>query len=149
MLLIDYYTRMTWVTFLKEKLEAFEKIKIFKAMVENETHVKIKCLRYDNGGEFTSNEFNEFCETHGIKRQFSAAKNPQHNDVVERKNRTVQEAVKTILNEEKLSDAYWKEAVYAAVYILNRGQLRVNNEKTPYELWYGIPALVKYFRVWQ
>ena len=50
MLLIDDYTRMTWVTFLKEKIEAFEKFKIFKAMVENETHMKIKCLRSDNGG---------------------------------------------------------------------------------------------------
>ena len=53
MLLIDDYTRMTWVTFLKEKIEAFKRFKIFKAMVENETNKKIKCLRSDNGGEFT------------------------------------------------------------------------------------------------
>ena len=65
------------MTFPKEKSAAFEKFKNFKEMVGNETSVKIKCLRFDNGGEFTSNEFNEFCETHGIKRQFSAAKNPQ------------------------------------------------------------------------
>ena len=109
--------------------------------------MKIKCLRSDNGGEFTSNEFNEFCEIHAIKRQFSAAKTPQQNDLVERKNRTVKEAVRTMLNEEKLLDAYWKEVVYTVVYILSRGQLRVNKDKTPYELWYGRPTLVKYFRV--
>ena len=74
MLLIDDYTRMTWVTFFKEKPESFMKFKAFKALVENETNLKIKCLRSDNGGEFTSNEFSEFFETHGIKRKFSAAK---------------------------------------------------------------------------
>ena len=120
MLLIDDYTKMTWVTFLKEKLESFEKFKIFKEMVENETYMKIKCLRSDNGGQFTSNEFNEFCEIHGIKRQFSAAKNPEQNGVVERKNRTVQEEAKTMLNEAKLSDAYWKEVVYTTIDIINR-----------------------------
>ena len=46
-------------------------------MAENEWGMKIKCLRSDNGGEFTSNEFNDFCESHGIKIQFSAAKTPQ------------------------------------------------------------------------
>ena len=91
MLLIDDYTSMTWVTFLKEKYEAFKRFKIFKEMVENETNQKIKCLRSYNGEEFTSNEFNEFFEIHGIKRQFLAAKTPQQNGVVERKNRTVQE----------------------------------------------------------
>ena len=96
---------MTWVTFLKEKLEAFEKFKIFKAMVENETHMTIKCLRSNNGGEFTSNDFNEFCDIHGIKRQFLVPNTPRQNNVVERKNRTVQEVVRTMLNEEK-SDAY-------------------------------------------
>jgi hypothetical protein len=54
MLIIDDYTRMTWVYFLKEKYEAFEKFKAFKTYVENETDLKIKCLRSDNGGEFTS-----------------------------------------------------------------------------------------------
>jgi transposase InsO family protein len=54
--------------------------------VENEMDLKIKCLRSDRGGEFTSDEFNSFCEKHGIKRQFSIARTPQQNGVVERMN---------------------------------------------------------------
>ena len=77
MLLIDDYTRMTWVCFLNKKLEAFECFRIFKEMVENEVEMKIKCLRSDNGGEFTSNEFYSYCEEHGIRRQFSAVYTPQ------------------------------------------------------------------------
>ena len=68
MLLVDDYTRMTWVCFLKKKSKAFECFKIFKEMVENETDLKIKTLRSENGGEFTSNEFWNYCEEHGIKR---------------------------------------------------------------------------------
>ena len=107
----------------------------------------MKFIRSDNGGEFTSNEFNGFCEIHGIKRQFSAAKTPQQNGVVESKNRIVQEAGRTMLNEAKLLNSFWREAVYTTVYTLNRGQLRVNKDKTPYELWYGKPDSVKYFKV--
>jgi len=68
MLLIDDHSRMMWVTFLKEKSEVLEKFKIFKAMVENQTGLKLKCLRFDRGGEFTSSEFIDFCEKHGIRR---------------------------------------------------------------------------------
>ena len=68
MLLIDDYTIMAWVCFLKKKSESFESFKIFKEMVENETDLKIKTLSPDNGGEFTSNEFWNYCEEQGIKR---------------------------------------------------------------------------------
>ena len=74
-----------------------------------------------------------FFENQGIKRQFSEAKTPQQNGVAKRKNRTVQEVARTMLNEEKLLDGYWREAIYTTVYVLNRGQLRVNSDKTPYE----------------
>ena len=78
-----------------------------------------------------------------VKRQFSSPKAPQYNGVLKRKNQTIQEASITILNEAQMSNMYWRE-VYITVYILNTRQLIVNNDKTPNELWYGRPALVKH-----
>ena len=57
MLVIDDYSRLTWVAFLKEKYEAFEKFKVFKALTENQTRKRLKAVRYDRGGEFCSKEF--------------------------------------------------------------------------------------------
>ena len=76
-ILYDDYTRMTAVCFLKNKSEDFEKFKVYKEMVENEMDSKIKCLRYDNGGEFTSKEFMDYCSSHGIKRQLFVVRTPQ------------------------------------------------------------------------
>jgi transposase InsO family protein len=91
MLLVDDYTRMTIVYFLKNKSEAFENFKIYKEMVENEMDLEIKCLRSDNGGEFTSKEFMDYCSSHGIKSQFYVGRTHQQNGVVERKNMKIQE----------------------------------------------------------
>ena len=107
MLLVDYYTRITVVWFLKNRSEAFENFKIYKEMVENEMDSKIKCLRSDNGGEFTSKEFMDYCSSHGIKRQFFVARTPQQNGFVERKKKTVQEMARTMLMVSKLTDIYW------------------------------------------
>jgi transposase InsO family protein len=60
-------------------------------MVANKTNLKIKCLRLDNGGEFMSKEFRDFCEEHGTKIQFSVAMTPQQNEVIERKKKIVHE----------------------------------------------------------
>jgi transposase InsO family protein len=107
MLLVDDYTRMTAVLFLKNKSEAFENFKIYKEMVENEMDSRIKCLRSDNGGEFTSKDFMDYCSSHGIKRKFFVARKPQQNGVVERKNRTVQEMAGTMIMDSKLTDTFW------------------------------------------
>jgi transposase InsO family protein len=88
-LLVYYYKRMTAIFFLMNKSEAFEKFKVYKEMAENEMHSKIKFLRYNNGGDFTSKEFMDYCSRHGIKRQFFIARTPQNKGVVERKNRMI------------------------------------------------------------
>jgi hypothetical protein len=105
MLLVNDYTRMTPIFFLRKKLEAFEHFNIYKEMVETEMDLKIKCLRSENGGDFKSEEFMDFCGEHGIKRQFSTSRTPQQNGLVERKNRTIEEMVKTMLKYSWLSEA--------------------------------------------
>jgi transposase InsO family protein len=147
MLLVDDYTRMTAICFLKNKLEAFENFKIYKEMVENEMDSRIKCLRLDNGGEFTSKEFMDYCNNHGIKRQFSVARKPQQNGVVERKNMTIQEMARTMIMDSKLTDIFWTQAVHTTIHIQNRVMLRNNTDKNPYELWKGRLENVKHFRV--
>ena len=67
-LFVDDYSRMMTVMYLKEKLEAFQKFKWYLARVEKETGKKLKFLRLYRGGEFISNEFNEFHIERGIKR---------------------------------------------------------------------------------
>jgi transposase InsO family protein len=76
MLIVDDYTRMVAVFFLRNKSKAFENFKVYKEMVENEMDSKIKCLISNNGGEFTSKEFMDYCSRHGIKRQFFVARTP-------------------------------------------------------------------------
>jgi hypothetical protein len=147
MLLVHDYTRMTAVFFLRNKSEAFENFKVYKELVENEMDSKIKCLRYDNGGEFTSNEFMDDCKKHGIKNKFFIARTPQHNGVVERKNMIVHEMAQTMLMDSKLTDIFWTHAVHTTIHIQNRVILRNNIEKTPYELWKERPTNVKHFRV--
>eukprot|EP00253_Pinus_taeda_P025092 PITA_25092 len=98
-LFIDDFSRFVWLGLMKHRDEAFEKFKSFKAMAEKQSGHKIKCLRSDRGGEFTSNEFFDFCEEHGIRREFSTARTPQQNGVVERMNRTIQQMARAMLDE--------------------------------------------------
>eukprot|EP00253_Pinus_taeda_P002496 PITA_02496 len=120
---------------MKHKDEAFEKFKSFKALVENESDYKIKCLRSDRGGKLTSNEFFDFCEEHGIRREFSTARTPKQNGVVERMNRTVQQMARAMLDESRTLATFWGEAAFVAVVILNKTNVRVNSTQTPHELW--------------
>jgi hypothetical protein len=117
---IDDYSHKTWIYFLKYKDEVFNKFKEFKALIENISKRKIKIRRSDNGGEYTSKELVKFCRDVGIKRELATPYNPQQNDVAERKNRTIMEAVKTMIHDQDIPMCLWAEAVMAVVYVQNR-----------------------------
>jgi transposase InsO family protein len=116
---IDDYSRKTWIYFLKTKDEVFSKFKEFKALIENFSERKIKILWPDNGGEYTSKKFVNFCKDVWIKRELTTPYNPQQNDVVERKNRTILETVKTMIHDQDLPMCLWVEATMATVYVHN------------------------------
>ena len=74
---IDDFSRNTWIYFLRNKSEVFDRLKQFKELVENQTKKIIKVLRMDNGGELCGNEFEEFCKKSGIARQKTTPYTPQ------------------------------------------------------------------------
>ena len=76
-LIIDDYSRLMWVAFLKEKSDAFQHFKSFKNLAESESDEKVKCLWTNIGGEFNSEEFKIYCEENGIKRHLTAPYSPQ------------------------------------------------------------------------
>jgi transposase InsO family protein len=117
---IDDHRRKVWVYFMKHKGEVFQLFLNFKAMVEQEKGVSIKCLRFDGGGEYFSNEFNEYLKEHGIQRKYSCSYSPQQNGVVERKNKHIVEITHAMLNEKNLPNYFWVEIVAIVVYIMNR-----------------------------
>ncbi|GJV36065.1 putative ribonuclease H-like domain-containing protein [Tanacetum coccineum] len=89
---------------------------------------------------------NQFCEMKGIKREFSVARTPQQNAVAERRNRTLIEAVRTILVDSKLPTTFWAEAINTACYMLNRVLVIKPHTKTPYELIRGRTPLIDFMK---
>jgi transposase InsO family protein len=116
-------------------------------MVEKEVEMSIKCLRTDRGGEFNSNEFNDFCKESGIKRQLTTAYTPQQNGVAERKNRTVMNMVRSMLSDKNIPKTFWPEAVNWTIYVLNRCPTLAVKDVTPEEAWSGVKPSVDHFRV--
>ena len=113
---------------MKSKDEVFNKFKEFKDLVENSTERKIKTLRSDNGGEFTSEEFKDLCKESRIKK-LSTPYNPQQNGIAKRKNGTLMEAAKAMLHDQDLPMHLWAEAGRAVVYVQNRTPHRVLENK--------------------
>ncbi|KAK2456670.1 cysteine-rich RECEPTOR kinase [Trifolium repens] len=142
LVIVDDYNRWTWVKFLRVKDDVFT---IFCTQVQSEKSLKILKIRSDHGGEFENEPFATFCEDHGIVHEFSAPRSPQQNGVVERKNRSLQEMARTIMNETKLAKHFWAEAVNIACYIQNRIYIRPILNKTTYELFKGRKPNISYF----
>nr|GEY76683.1 putative ribonuclease H-like domain-containing protein [Tanacetum cinerariifolium] len=133
----DDYSRFSWVFFLAIKDETSTILKTFITGIENQINHKVKIIRSDNGTEYKNHDLNQFCRMKEIKRDFSVARTPQQNRVTERKNRTLNEATRTILADSLLHILFWAEAVNTACYVQNKVLVTKPYNKTPYELLLG------------
>jgi transposase InsO family protein len=97
LVIMDDYSRFTWVFFLQEKSQTQETLKRFLRRAQNEFGVRIKKIRSDNGTEFKNSQIEGFLEEEGIKHEFSSPYTPQQNGVVERKNRNLLDMARTML----------------------------------------------------
>jgi transposase InsO family protein len=144
LVIVDDFSRFTWVFFLSDKGETQETLKKFMRRAQNEFELKIKEVRSDNGIEFKNTGVEEFLGEEGIKHEFLVPYTPQQNGVVERKNRTLIEAARTMLDEYKTPDNFWAEAVNTACHAINHLYLYKIYKKTAYELLIGNKPKVDY-----
>ena len=142
---VDDFSRYTWVDFLREKSDAFDVFKTMCLQIMNEKDTKVKRIHSDHGKEFENSMFTNFCGEHGIFHEFSAPRTPQQNNIVERKNRTLQEMARAMLHGNNAIVRFWAEAVSTASHTINRVYIRPGMNKTPYELWRGRRPDLSYF----
>ncbi|WVZ70844.1 LOW QUALITY PROTEIN: hypothetical protein U9M48_019480 [Paspalum notatum var. saurae] len=141
LVVVDDFSRFSWVFFMEFKDEAFGFVRDLVLRLRNESYKAMRAIRSDNGGEFRNSRFDSFSHDLGLEHQFSSPYTPPQNGVMERKNRTLVEMARTMLDEHSLLDA-----VNTACYIVNRIFLQVFLGKTSYELRFSRQPCVKHLR---
>ncbi|WVZ51648.1 hypothetical protein U9M48_002770, partial [Paspalum notatum var. saurae] len=134
LVVVDDFSQFSWVFFMEFKDEAFGFVRGLVLRLRNESHKAMRAIRSDNGGEFRNSRFENFCRDLSLEHQFSSPYTLPQNGVVERKNRTLVEMARTMLDEHRTPRRFWAEAVNTACYIANRIFLRAFLGKTSYEL---------------
>jgi IS30 family transposase len=148
LVVVDDYSRYAWVFFLEEKGDTFGFVRDLVVRLRNERHRDaIRGIRSDNGSEFRNSCFETFCHDLGLEHQFSSPYTPPHNGVVERKNRTLCEMARMMLDEHRTPRRFWAEVVNTVWYVSNRMYLRVHKKKTCYELMHDRTPKVSHFHV--
>lgn len=144
-MIVDDYSRYTWVFFFKHKFETLQCVIDFSNEVQCQNNKKISAIRSGNGSEFKNYTLNEFLSEEGIRHQYSAPYTPQQNGVAERKNWTLLDMARTMLAEFKSPKSFWAEAVSTACHLSNRLYFRKKFNKTPYEIFTGKKPTISYF----
>jgi len=147
LVVVDDFSRYTLTIFLHSKGETYSEFKNLAKRLQNTCCRNIGAIRSDHGGEFQNEKFNNFCNKLGIFHNFFAPRTPPQNGVVERKNRSLEELVRTILSESSLPKCFWADAVSTTCYVMNQVLIRPILKKTPYELLNGRKPHIGHLKV--
>jgi hypothetical protein len=138
---IDDFSRYVSVYTMKAKSEVLKCFAEYRQLIETQTGATLKCLRTDNGGEYTGKDFQTFCSQHGIVHQTTTPYTPQQNGLAERMNRTIVERARAMLYYQQVDKCWWAEAVMTAVYLTNRIPNTARSDASPFEvLWKKQPT---------
>jgi len=120
LVIVDDYSRFTWTLFIATKDENYHAFKRSVEIIQNEKNCGISSIKSNHGREFQNERFDKFCSKSGIKHNFSSPRTSQQNGVVERKNRSLEELARTMLNETGFPKYFWADAVSTTCYVLNQ-----------------------------
>nr|GFA94046.1 hypothetical protein [Tanacetum cinerariifolium] len=120
---------------------------IFLRLVQRGLQAQVKVVRTDRGTEFLNQTLHAYFAVEGILHQTSVARTPEQNGVVERWNRTLVEAARTMLSAAKVPLFFWAEAIATACFTQNRSLVIPRHEKTPYHVINDRKPLVKFFHI--
>ncbi|GJR66315.1 retrovirus-related pol polyprotein from transposon TNT 1-94 [Tanacetum coccineum] len=134
LVIVDDYSRYTWTLFLRSKDETPEVLKDFLTMIQCNLQAQVISVRTDRGTEFLNKTLHAYFKEEGIEHQTSTPRTPEQNGVVERRNRTLVEAARTMLSASKLPLSFWAEAVATACYTQNRSIIISTHGKTAYHI---------------
>lgn len=143
MVFVDINTDFTVVKFLKHKSEAKNHVKNFIEFTKTQLNKKMKVFRSDGGGEYVNQDLQEYLASEGVKFETTIRHSPQSNGVAERKMRTLNDAVRTLLIASELPTYLWAEAMHNVVYTQNR-IIRANQKHSPIELFMGRKARAEF-----
>ena len=146
MVLIDTFSRRSWVKLLAKKSNAAEVLRRWIPIMENQCGRKLRVLRSDNGGEFISNEFKNWLELRGTEQQLTPSYSPQSNGIAERGNRTLQDKARTMMIEAGVPGSLWGEFILSACVLRNL-TFTSTLDVTPLEMWSGTKPSIERLRV--
>ncbi|KAJ9544527.1 LOW QUALITY PROTEIN: hypothetical protein OSB04_024234 [Centaurea solstitialis] len=147
LVLVDEFSRFTWPEFLRANSDVADRIIAFIKRIQVLLGRRVKKLRSDNGTEFRNAKLQSFLEDVGISHNFSTVRTPQQNGVVERKNRTLVEAARSMMAHSGVPQSFWAEAISTACYTQNRTLIVKRTGKTAYEMVEQRKPNIDYFRV--